>query len=262
MEDFKNFFNILFFVVMSVIAILSYLQARKTLFSPIKTEIFKVQIAAFQDVLKFFNRHSSIDFDRQFDVQKIFHINAAQLRLDYIHTFFADQIEPTETHINEIRNAAVGSLVSEEFLIAINEPGQELIEIQPPKKQELSPAMKLAKWNEYKYSKIDFTEAFQKNNEELALLAASPLLPTELTDLIYEFKAIMNHNLMVLGEVLTACAKQLPTKYSTADDVIKFNPNWIWNKYNSERKSTDEVVSKILKYINNYLKINEVMGKA
>jgi hypothetical protein len=74
MEDWKNFFNILFFIVMIVIAILSYIQARKTLFSPIKTEIFKVQIGAFQDVLKFFNRHNSYDFDREFDVNNIFHL--------------------------------------------------------------------------------------------------------------------------------------------------------------------------------------------
>jgi hypothetical protein len=260
MEDWKNFFNILFFIVMIVIAILSYIQARKTLFSPIKTEIFKVQIEAFQDVLKFFNRHNSYDFDREFDVNNIFHLNAAKMRLDYIHTFFEDQIEPKEGYVDELRKAAVGSLVSEEFLTSMNEPGEELFEVKHPEKKDLSPEMKLAKWNEYKYPKIDFTEGFQKNNDELAKLASSPLLPKELTDLIYEFKSIMNQNLMCVGEVLTNSAKELPTKYSTADDVIKFQPAWIWNKYNHERESTDEVVSKILKYINDYLKINEVMG--
>ena len=44
MSDLKDFFNIVFFLTVSIVAVLSYLQARKTLFSPIKTEIFKLQI--------------------------------------------------------------------------------------------------------------------------------------------------------------------------------------------------------------------------
>jgi hypothetical protein len=51
---------------MSVIAVLSYLQARKTLFSPIKTEIFKIQMEEFKLVLAFFNKRSLAYFDEEF----------------------------------------------------------------------------------------------------------------------------------------------------------------------------------------------------
>ena len=258
LEDLKNIFNIIFFLIIGVIAILSYLQARKTLFSPIKTEIFKVQIEAFQEVLKFFNKHSSHDFDVAFDISNIFNMNAAQMRLHYIDTFFSEEIKVKDGYTDEMRKAVVGSLASEEFLIAINEPGAELIERENNKK-ELSPEMKLAKWGEYKYGIIDYTLDFQENIEELSKIASSPLLPKDLTDLIYEFKSIMHQNLSCIGHVLTESAKELPVKYSTADDVIKFRPGWMWNKYNRERKSTDEIVSRILQYINDYMKINEVM---
>ena len=258
LEDLKNLFNIVFLSTMSVIAVLSYLQARKTLFSPIKTEIFKVQIEEFKEVLKFFNKHSSHDFDVEFDISNIFYLNSAQMRLHYIDMFFSGQVEMKEGFADEMKKVVVGSLVSEEFVRSIGEPGEELLEREDSKK-DLSPEMKIAKWGEYKYGVIDFTSGFQTNTEELSKIASSPLLPKELTGLIYEFKSIMHQNLSCIGPILTESAKELPTKYSTVDDVIKFRPDWMWNKYNRERESTDEVVSKILQYINDYMKINEIM---
>src|SRR5688572_24242827 len=50
----KDIFQILFFCVIVAVTILSYLQAKKTLFTPIKTETFKMQIKAFEEILLFF----------------------------------------------------------------------------------------------------------------------------------------------------------------------------------------------------------------
>ena len=50
----KNIFHTLFFIITAFIAILSYQQAKLTLFSPIKTEIFKLQIKEFEKLLLFF----------------------------------------------------------------------------------------------------------------------------------------------------------------------------------------------------------------
>ena len=43
----KDFFQIIFFCVVITVTILSYLQAKKSLFTPIKSETFKMQIKAF-----------------------------------------------------------------------------------------------------------------------------------------------------------------------------------------------------------------------
>ncbi len=42
----KDIVNILFFLTVGTIGILSYLQAKKTIFTPLKTEIFKYQLKA------------------------------------------------------------------------------------------------------------------------------------------------------------------------------------------------------------------------
>ena len=50
----KDIVNILFFVTIGILGILSYLQARKTLFTPIKTETFKLQLKTFEELLLYF----------------------------------------------------------------------------------------------------------------------------------------------------------------------------------------------------------------
>lgn len=60
-ETYKDIANIIFFITMSIIAILSYIQAKRTVFSPIKTETFKYQLQAFEKVIEHFQDKSEID---------------------------------------------------------------------------------------------------------------------------------------------------------------------------------------------------------
>lgn len=258
MSDLKDFFNIVFFLTVSVVAILSYLQARKTLFSPIKTEIFKLQIEAFQDVLAFFNKRSSTDFDDEFGFNEILEINSLRMLHSYVDVFFKDQIQPTDEIKERIRGAAYGAIISEEFLEEIK-PGSELVEKSHDKGVELTPEMKLAKWNDYKHGAVEYTKSYHEKMEELSKIAASPLLPKELTDKLYEFIALMHHNLSCIGETIVECSKEMPKMYNTSDKVIKSRSDWIWNKFNRKRKNTNELTESILHYINDYLKVNEIM---
>lgn len=87
-DQVKDIANIVFFVTMSVIALLSYLQARKTIFSPIKTEIFKLQIETFNKVISFFNRTGQSSFDELFDFHGLFEFNAERMQRTYTNLFF------------------------------------------------------------------------------------------------------------------------------------------------------------------------------
>ena len=123
----------------------------------------------------------------------------------------------------------------------------------------MEPALKLAKWNAYEQEAIHFTKKYSDATEELSKLAASPLLPKELTARIHKVIEINRNNLLLIGSTLTEAAKKMPIKYTTIDQTIKFEPTWIWNEYNSSRESLDQSVSDILSYINKHLKINEIM---
>lgn len=126
--------------------------------------------------------------------------------------------------------------------------------------EELTPAIMLAKWNKFMLPGTEYTRKFHERMEKLTKLAASPLLPKELTDLIYEFMAVIHANLETLGKEVELAAKSMPEQYPTPKEVVKFNPNWIWNNYNRSRKSTDEASAKILSFVNQHLKINEIMS--
>jgi hypothetical protein len=61
------------------VTILSYLHARKTLFAPIRTETFKLQLEAFREVLAYFQNKSEIDFVHAFDYERCVNLNALQM---------------------------------------------------------------------------------------------------------------------------------------------------------------------------------------
>lgn len=257
MSEVKDFFNIIFFTTMSIVAILSYLQARKTLFSPIRTEVFKIQIEELKNVLVFFNKQSSFDFDRDFDTHEILKINVFNMHQAYVKTFFSDKLELNEEIENHYKNASCGMIIPAKNLRAIT-AGSELEEHKAEEK-ELTPAMQLAKWKEFEMTGIAYTQKYQDKLQELLNLAASPLLPKELTDLIYKFHKTVTENIIFMMPIINRCAQELPTKYPSAEDNIKFRSDWIWNEYNNERKNMEAVSEKILSFINSHLKINEIM---
>lgn len=254
----KDFFNILYFLVISAVAVLSYIQAKKTLFSPIKTEIFKLQIQVFQEVLVFFNNHTIIDFFEEFGFYEILEINSIEMQHAYINTFFKDKIKISDELKEKLETASFGVITTGEFLELVT-PGTELLEAEIPKENDLDPAIKLAKWSEFKLEGVAYTRKFHEKSEELSKLATSPIMPKELTDLLYKFIEIIHNNLLCIGKAISESAQEMPKKYSTPEAVIKFHPAWIWNIYNAKRENTDKVVEEILKFVNNYLKINELM---
>lgn len=263
LEEWKNIFNIGFFLVVSTIGILSYLQARKTLFSPIKTEIFKLQVEEIKKILEAFNYKNQTQFDEETGIREVFEINVSRMHWDYINCFFKDQVERTEDFIEQLDSASYGAVMSKEnFLKNFTQisADDEVKKVYPVSDDDpVEPALKLAKWNEYEQSSINFTKKYSDAIEELSKLASSPLLPKELTEKIHKVIEINRNNLYLIGDVLTEAAKKMPTKYKTLDQTIKFRSTWIWNEYNSSRESLDQSVSSILSYINKHLKINEIM---
>lgn len=260
----KDVANILFFLVAATIAILSYLQAKKTVFAPIRTETFKVQLKAFEEVLVFFERHPSMNIDDEFDFFRIVNINAIKMLDAYALLFFADKVKKddlTKRREKDFEDVA-GVVISHRYA----EKNVEVTTYHLQRSEEKletpsSPALILASWQAYDHGAVDFTKKFQQSSDRLNKFQVSPLLPKDLKTLIAAFEDQVEKNLYMVGEVLTSTAKQFPEKYPTFEALNRAELFWIWNEYNQKYSRLKDKQNEILKFLESYLQIDNLLSK-
>jgi hypothetical protein len=260
----KDAANFVFFLVAGTIAILSYLQAKKTLFAPIRTETFKLQLKAFEDVLLFFEKHSSMHIDGEFDFENIVKLNSLKMLDAYMLTFFEDKIKKDAftRHQEETYRDLVGSVISQKYFEKNFELMSDHLQSSPKIPETPSnPALILEKWQAYEHGMIEFTKKYQQTSDRLHRFQVSPLLPKELKTLITAFEDEVRKNLRSVGEVLTSIAKQLPEKYPTIDTLKKSELQWIWNEYNDKYQRLEGKQNEILQYLEGYLQTDNLLSK-
>lgn len=261
-ETIKNLANIFFFLVVSLIGILSYLQARKTLFAPIRTETFKLQLKAFEDILAFFQNKSESDFMETFDFDRIVSLNTLQMADTYVTKFFPEEIKVDKDARKERYAPLIGALVSKDYMEKYFEKvdtENPVYKSAPADKKIANPAIVLSNWQKYEHGMVGYTKEYQDQLKELTRLSASPLLPKPLRELIGQFQAVAHENLTYTGETISKCSKLMPEHFPVAADMKSFTPNWVWNEFNDKRKHFEPVAKEILDYINGYLKIENLM---
>ncbi|QHD05971.1 hypothetical protein [Pseudomonas sp. R76] len=256
--DIKEITNILFFLIVGSITILSYLQARKTLFAPIRTEVFKLQLKIFEEVLGFFQNKTEIEFIKECDLNLIIRLNTYQMVDSYVDNFFASEVKIDKEHQKEVYKILTRAIVSEKYLRPITE-GPEDSATEPPKKVITNPAILLSNWQKYEHPAIAYTEKLADTQAELKRLSISPILPSNIRRLITEFNDLITKNLFLVGESTTEFSQRMPDLAPRTSDLQKFNPSLAANLYNSKRIAFEPKAEEILTAINNYLKIEQLM---
>jgi len=261
----KDTTSTLFFILTAVLALLTYLQARRTIFTPFRTEAFKLQLKAFEDILVFFEKHPTTSIDEEFDFETIVNLNAVKLLDSYMLHFFHSEVDPEALRKNRepLFSKLVGAAITHDYAEKHFAMPQHVRPEQQEKSDEhpTNPAIILAKWSEYKHGIIDYSKRFNEASERLRRFKVSPLLPRKLKDRIDDFEKIVTKNLFTVGEVLTDIAKELPEKYPTLDSLKRANLSWIWNSYNDKREPLAETQDAILLFLNDYLQIDRLLSK-
>lgn len=258
LEDAKNLANIFFFITVAVVGILSYLHARKTVFAPIRTETFKLQLKVFEELLVFFQRKSEHEFPEVFDFPRIVQLNALQMRDAYAKLFFHDKLKLDEELQKKAYAPLTGALISAKDLQVLDVDSDPLALTPPKEPPPETPALVLAKWKSYEHSAIGYTDEHQKQVDELMRLAASPLIPEPLRELLLKFCEAVHENLRLIESVLTDAARLMPDKFNSADKVINFHTDWIWNDFNHRARNFEPLATDILRFVKQHLQIEEL----
>lgn len=256
----KDVFQIMFFSIVACVTILSYMQARKTLFTPIKTETFKMQIKSFEDILAFFQSKTETDFTHQFDFDFMVAANFRLMFTDYIKTFFKNEIKINEEPIKDLYAKFAGATITQSYMEKNFHLPEYFEKTQKKEKEEITnPALILQSWRDYEYGQVHFSKTFIDETEKLNKLIASPLLTTELKNKLKSFKEKVQGNHILIGVTLTELAQELPTKFPTAKSIENLEMTGVWNKFNSKKEDLEPNAKEILDYIRQYLRIENLI---
>jgi hypothetical protein len=207
------------------VALLGYLNARKTIFQPLKVEIFKKQIEDLAKALELFVGKDWMALEEDFDFKFAVRANIAMMYDSYIE--YAFQMErPRESREYRVELCPVSWMKTKYLEPLLDDKGGSV-----NRKAPKSPAS----W-EYEHPGLSIPRKFVDREKEFQAVLESPLLPAKVALLIEEYVADVRDNLHVLDGVLEACAKEMPQRYPTLEDIRDVRFDWILDKLNRSRR--------------------------
>lgn len=260
---FKDIVSVLLSLVMGTIAILSYLQARKTLFSPIKTEIFKLQVELFREIMTFFQNKTEYDLLKSFDSAGLIYYNSLGMLSIYSLRYLGNSLQ----YAKQIEEAKAKDIAYIRYSQKAAEKYLRPIEHQRPKKNDKdlgasqTQKMTLTEWNKTEHDMLIVTAKHDLCRKTIERFLSSPLLPQKLRDEIKIFEDYLEENLILLASVFSECYKELPHKLASLQQLEDFSDAWIHNRFNRKRREFEPQAKKILTALNDYLMVEELLKK-
>lgn len=246
----KDLVNIIFFIVTGLLAFFSYLNARKTLFSPIKTEVFKLQIKEFEIILDKFRKYDEKIIMKKFDEEKILFINACSI----ITGFFNYKFKKDIVMRGFDRNESYGFIISSKN---IDQYVEEVKLIRSDKDENNEPNKE--KWEDRDLGILSFTKKFERSHENIIKLSNTPILPEKISHAIKEVVKTEDRNLSIMMEVLSDFSKDLPNLIKQENDIQRIDFKGLYNIYNGKRTRVSPYIDTVKSEIKNYLKVEKII---
>lgn len=247
----KDFVTILFYLITGLLAVLSYINARKTLFSPIKTEVFKAQLKEFDLITDKFRNIGSYNICKFFDEEKILYNNSCILIIDYIKIKFGKNISLADFSQEDLYGAVVSSDDLKGRIQKINLTDTENSNNTVFKEEDSLGKLSVCE--------IYITKDFYEQIESIKRLGKSPVLPEKIFE---QIKSLINaeyDNLYKMMEVLSDFKNKLPEIINKEEEISNINFMGLWNSYNDKKFDVYRKVETINESIKKYLKVENIV---
>ena len=257
----KDLMNILFFIVGSTVAVLTYIQARRSILSPIRTETFKIQLKAMEDVFTFFQSSSMAGRLQDLDYIGVVDLNVRRMAFAYADVNFPEEdifsAEERDRLWDETGSMFMSRDHASDYLVDPDPIRHRAFAEESPAASD--PEDTRPKWLAYEHDCMLCTKRFVSKTHELGRLCSIPVLPKQLRNLLLEYFQLIHQNIELIGVTITEAAKTMPARYPDSSSLTELNPHWVWNAFNQVRVDLDVPASSILEYVNKYLRVEELL---
>lgn len=251
----KDFINIAFWFFTACLAYMTYLNAKKTLFNPIRSEMVKYQMRV---ITEFVDKHTSkgVDFESSINYRILLKLNFDADYLLYLYSteHIFDNHEFTENDTSKIlfcqenlaglfeaRTDESGKIYLDTTLTGDFKSMQQYLNTSFVKSKEETN-------NSLKLQRIYFTKQFHEFHTELLNLHSNPFVPDEIKKYIILVLENINKNFIMLYDILSEfIEEQKSGKYQDALD-----------RFYTKKINHDQDLNNLRKQITLYFKVNKV----
>lgn len=228
--DIVGYVQIAFWLVVGGLSILTYVQAKKSFFQPLRTEVFKLQLALLTRVSDLFVSKSETDLREFFGFHEALQINAQLMREEYAREV-GGEVPEGEGILERARDVLGGAQVSMESRAAIrlvSAPSEHNVDDAEGQPEQT--------WDDYEHDFVHITKEFGSALSEIEALSREPLLPSDLRVLLESLVTAAHANLHAIRATMKEAAAKMPASYPTLDSLKGAELHWVENIW--IRKST------------------------
>lgn len=253
----KDLVNILFWIIASVVAILTYYNAKKTIFSPIKTEVFKIQLVLLNNVLEVFQNKHEIDYINSISYDEILYCNCLHMIESYGKFFFKENCPEINNYPKEkIAHIRYTQEAANKYLRHVGHIKEDLMSKHS---EQIDHAQPDTIWNDYKHDILIIPNNHEEYMQKINQFINSPIMPDKIRKEIILFHNAAEENVLLIGEVISNYYKEMPKLYKTPHDLINFQDGVINRVFYSKIIPLEPIAEKILNEVKNYLLVENIM---
>ena len=247
-EEMKNEWQIIFWITASIVAWLTFFNARRGVLQPIRTEIFKGQVEALKQTQALFIGKQELELREDVALQNLIDTNAKKLLEDYCRVVLLCKYPCVpRMEVGDGWRPLNGSLAE-----AIRRRDWSSVPAEERHKF----------WREYKLLGLQIPRAHPDGLERIRHCLENPLLPMDVAKCLERYLSAVERCVESLVRTLEACAHDLPSRYPSEDDLSKVVDGqtaliWIVNCFAKRvgdenqhlRQHADAVRAKVREYL-------------
>lgn len=244
---------------MGVVAILTYLRAKKTILQPLRTEIFKVQLNEMGTILSMFVGKGEIELRNAFAFDKLLLANTVMMYDAYASTFFDIKIDDDKRPYST--SACPSSLISEDGMMKHFKLADDHLKEDAPGslEEENDPRVRAALWANYEQYDLRIPREFSEQERRIEDMLENPLLPSECVKLLNDYRETVHENVNLVRNLLTKCAKEMPTKYPSLEKLQSSSFNWIQHQFADEFVHLKPKADKIITFVRSRFDVDNLL---
>jgi hypothetical protein len=242
------------YAALAIIALLTFLRARKTILAPLRTEIFKLQVDELREILAMLLAKNELELRSDFGFEEFLRANSARLYHRFFRDVFGIEVEESgKPYSSELCSHSVihESLINPQ----LEDAGPHFFRSQnlwilAPKPANREEARNW--WREYVCGELRVPNTMTRIQKRLSAVSSSPLLPQTVGLEMAKLHAAISSNRDLLFETLSVAGRALPDRHSDANPPTHVTFGWISDLYFTRfvalQPRTDAVVRAIKEY--------------